>query len=890
MASNPVAVTVRYKKQGTLPPIFVAGSFSDPEWQPEEMQYTSMGDNEYEYYKEVHIRQGKEYQYKFRIGEGDWWVLNEDSPSGTDNDGNRNNLLKIPISGGVAPEKPLQPLEERPATPTSEMDNLDAKSIEERMGTREPSDVLFDDEITREEDVIESMPEQPLPKELNQPSQSKTSSSKLPAEIKEVQAEKEKAYQVGAYQVGEASDQPNHATSDIEKSHHPTAESGVGDSAGGAHEAKLTPIPTIFNRTLDIPGLGVDPGAAVTKESDQSVKSGEEPPPMLMIKEVDAKSETPTGGEDDQRLQAHAAGPGSVRDEDRSKTPDFVNITAEVADSAAILDPREPTPPISDEEAGLIGYRRISMTPIPQIADTAAEVADSAAALDTEEDTPPVSDEEAGRVGYRRMSYTPIPEVAATAAEVADSAAQLDWEDREIDIAIPVFESSLTPDEIEILESGRSTPESEKVPRFPHELPTPLDQLETEKPAKQEVFEQLGHPHDSCRVADPNNPCYEPFPTDRGAILQQLRIIQERLPEDETHVDIDPAPAAVIFHRSAYEKQLEESLLKDQTDDRPIPQHTTPETRNEEQHDAKASDRLSTLSCIEEESTPEHVEVKPSDVSKSKEKDDEGNDAPVPNELPTLGNIKYEPVLEQLEEAQLREVSENTEEIDSRAGAVNDSEALISIEATNDIKVAGPILIQELEGNNIKSGNDDGMESNLDGRSSMGAQKLALPTRLTPPTQPSQNNPITIANRQLGHENEETRETSTSSDSPAIILSPATPAESSIHTADPSEGLNGNPSKTSQSTSIESDSGLVRSRKQSKAPVPERPLTPNSVRSAGKDAHERNFIKAFWRVFFVDWIGGLILRLCGGNRRRNALMAVGVIAVVGIAPALYLTR
>lgn len=62
----------------------------------------------------------------------------------------------------------------------------------------------------------------------------------------------------------------------------------------------------------------------------------------------------------------------------------------------------------------------------PEIAATAADVADVAAALDRDAPTPPISDEEAGRIGFRRMSNTPIPEVAATAAEVADVAASLD--------------------------------------------------------------------------------------------------------------------------------------------------------------------------------------------------------------------------------------------------------------------------------------------------------------------------------------------------------------------------------------------------------------------------------------------------------------------------------
>jgi hypothetical protein len=47
------------------------------------MEYTTTGDNEYEYHKDVQVEEGKEYQYKFRIGEGDWWILNEDAPTGT---------------------------------------------------------------------------------------------------------------------------------------------------------------------------------------------------------------------------------------------------------------------------------------------------------------------------------------------------------------------------------------------------------------------------------------------------------------------------------------------------------------------------------------------------------------------------------------------------------------------------------------------------------------------------------------------------------------------------------------------------------------------------------------------------------------------------------------
>lgn len=61
--------------------------------------------------------------------------------------------------------------------------------------------------------------------------------------------------------------------------------------------------------------------------------------------------------------------------------------------------------------------------------DIASEVADTAAALDREAPSPSIPDEEAGRIGFRRMSHTPIGEVASTASEVADSAATLDREE-----------------------------------------------------------------------------------------------------------------------------------------------------------------------------------------------------------------------------------------------------------------------------------------------------------------------------------------------------------------------------------------------------------------------------------------------------------------------------
>jgi hypothetical protein len=81
MAPGTISVMVKYSKPGTQPPVFLAGSFS--EWQPQEMSFTTDDNNEHEFYKEVQVDEGNKYQYKFRVGPGDWWVLNENSPTGT---------------------------------------------------------------------------------------------------------------------------------------------------------------------------------------------------------------------------------------------------------------------------------------------------------------------------------------------------------------------------------------------------------------------------------------------------------------------------------------------------------------------------------------------------------------------------------------------------------------------------------------------------------------------------------------------------------------------------------------------------------------------------------------------------------------------------------------
>lgn len=46
------------------------------------MNATQKDNGEYEFVKEVQVEEGKHYQYKFRVGDGDTWVVDENAPTG----------------------------------------------------------------------------------------------------------------------------------------------------------------------------------------------------------------------------------------------------------------------------------------------------------------------------------------------------------------------------------------------------------------------------------------------------------------------------------------------------------------------------------------------------------------------------------------------------------------------------------------------------------------------------------------------------------------------------------------------------------------------------------------------------------------------------------------
>lgn len=83
-------VTITFSNPGTCPPVFVAGSFTSPEWQLHELECSKSTDRDatadsrpsHVFSRTFHLPQGT-FQYKFRLGnQGNWWVCDDNAETG----------------------------------------------------------------------------------------------------------------------------------------------------------------------------------------------------------------------------------------------------------------------------------------------------------------------------------------------------------------------------------------------------------------------------------------------------------------------------------------------------------------------------------------------------------------------------------------------------------------------------------------------------------------------------------------------------------------------------------------------------------------------------------------------------------------------------------------
>ena len=76
-------ITITYKSPGAQPPVYLAASFTSTPWEPQEMSHKpEEGGSDLIFTKIIENVQPGAYEYKFRLGPGDWWVLDETADVG----------------------------------------------------------------------------------------------------------------------------------------------------------------------------------------------------------------------------------------------------------------------------------------------------------------------------------------------------------------------------------------------------------------------------------------------------------------------------------------------------------------------------------------------------------------------------------------------------------------------------------------------------------------------------------------------------------------------------------------------------------------------------------------------------------------------------------------
>ncbi len=152
-----VSTVITFTKPDVQPPVYIAGGFTD--WAPVEMQCESSQSGQNKFTHTTELQPG-EHQYKFRLGPGDWWVLDESAPTGQyhiyllskiqladiriadDGSGNINNALSVTAEETeVSSQQPTEDVS-RASVPAAPLDTLAA--VEEELEVR-PDTITADD-------------------------------------------------------------------------------------------------------------------------------------------------------------------------------------------------------------------------------------------------------------------------------------------------------------------------------------------------------------------------------------------------------------------------------------------------------------------------------------------------------------------------------------------------------------------------------------------------------------------------------------------------------------------------------------------------------------------------------------------------------------------------
>lgn len=449
------------------------------------------------------------------------------------------------------------------------------------------------------------------------------------------------------------------------------------------------------------------------------------------------------------------------------------------------------------------------------------------------------------------------------------------------------------------------TPEHERVPLFPHECPGPTDKVVKSRNGGSRDTSPLNPPQQTTdEEIDTNDPSLESFPTTREGVYEKIRSLENRLPPDESPVtspstsrqperlDLpSPSPRLLAQERSPSLGAIEEEHELDEADRKPILAEI------ETQEDSEASQPVSPTDTRNDKSSTksEHLEV---ETRKHGESSEHSGDSQLPSSL-APETSKDEPVSEVAtgEPHVQPKTQDKNSEIDADKKAPNptpmselqkegkeestaypanetpEAEHADTDQKTTEVKEAPYVATTDTSGpvkSKVETRAGRAPTITIEPATSSqeipkGGTRSITEDSLSAMSPPVSTPFIVNGERQLGHGKEQDHELLASDQGPSITLQPATP-RASLRTTDTdlTEATDAGES-TSVATSGRSSELASRKKQRAMTPSPDRPLTPSSIRS-NKDVKSRNFLKAFWRVVFVDWIGGLLARCFGGGR------------------------
>lgn len=368
----------------------------------------------------------------------------------------------------------------------------------------------------------------------------------------------------------------------------------------------------------------------------------------------------------------------------------------------------------------------------------------------------------------------------------------------------PPFAVNDAGSEIETPGSGEVTPWEDRAPRFAHECVCRPEAGEQQaQPSAQHERSPAARSSEEESSIDLNDPSIEDFPCDRELILQRVRTSATRLSEDETVWEaLSTNPAVAANHQA-------ERSEGSSSPDRVVGEVRTPSLGSIPE-DYGAEENLSAISphSPERSGSERVIDGKYEALPAHEEQKEQETEAYEPN------SAAHQPASELTHDT----VLQRTPMLDMQS-------------ITSEASGKGPDAqgVQIMDGAGTETGSSQPLltkaasyQISLDGE---GYEDLLLPGQW----------PVTES------------QASTSNSGLRARISRSVP-----------EGTTG--------SGIDSSNASHLMTRESGSPKPERPFTPTSARSSNVLTKSRAMLRNFLRMIFVDWIGGVIRRLCGRRR------------------------